>query len=187
MSPPDRIPRERGRALNGAPTGADGRFDAIGVEQIHDPPPAGARAIFEMAFDAGVGTVQPMVDLVDAFVDGIALRHRKFCALFEIDDERQRHFRAAGPMRIWRRVGIAEKIAVAGIDAGLIGHRRQSPVPAMRCNPTNLSLASRSTIVAIRMSVDSAASVGSGASSIYCSILIGNVLARTSVRKIETG
>ena len=66
------IAREIGRALDRTPAGADGDLHAVRVEQVHDAPPRGARAVLEMAVDAGVRAVEPMHDLIDRFVGRIA-------------------------------------------------------------------------------------------------------------------
>jgi hypothetical protein len=49
--------------------------------------------------------------LVHRFVFGVAIGDRKLRALLEIDDDRDRYPRAARPMRMRRRSGIAEKVA----------------------------------------------------------------------------
>jgi len=92
----NRVAGKLRRALDRAPARADRHFDAMRVEQVHDAPPRRPRAILEMAFDAGVRTVEPVHGLVDAFIDGIAIRDREFPALLEIDHKRDRNARAPG-------------------------------------------------------------------------------------------
>jgi hypothetical protein len=182
-----RVLRQMGRTLDRAATAAHRDFGLMGVQQIHDPPPSRAGAIFKMTFDAGVRALQSMVDLVGGLIDGIAFADGKLRALLEIQHERYCDARLAGPARIDAPSAVALEIPLREWMLRLWVHVGQSAVPAMRCRPTTRSHATSSTMVPARISVESAASVGSGASSMYCSILMGRVLVLTSVRKIETG
>jgi hypothetical protein len=65
-----------------------------------------------MTLDAGIRTFNAMIDFINALVDSVALRHREFGALFEIDDKRDGDARIIGPTRLWRRARIAEKVAM---------------------------------------------------------------------------
>ena len=51
----DRVAGKLRRPLDRASAGADRRLDAVRVEHVHDAPPSSARAIFEMAVEAGSG------------------------------------------------------------------------------------------------------------------------------------
>ncbi len=108
---PHRILGQQWQALDGSPRGADGRLRAVPLQHIHDAPPAGAAAVFEMAVDRRVGpTDETLLDFVDGLVLAVAIGDGVFGALLEIDDERDRDPRAARPARVGRRPGITEQI-----------------------------------------------------------------------------
>src|SRR4029077_549218 len=107
----DCVAREFRRALDGAPARADCRFGLVCVEQLHNSPPASARAIFEMAIDAGIRqAVQRMAYLVYGFVPVVAVADRVFRALFEIDDEGHGDTLAARPFRLRPRPAVTAEI-----------------------------------------------------------------------------
>ena len=87
-------------------------FAPCASKYIHDPPPSGARAIFEMAVEAEVRhAVETMLDLVDRLVRRIAVADREFRALLEIDDEGHGDPRVARPARMRLIAAVAEKVS----------------------------------------------------------------------------
>src|ERR1700693_3914149 len=109
---PHRVLGKHRQALDGASAGADGRFRAVPLQQIHDAPPAGAAAVFEMAVDGWIGSAdEALLDFVDGLVLAVAVGDGVFGAFLEIDDERDRDPCAARPARVGGSSPIAEQIA----------------------------------------------------------------------------
>src|ERR1700726_4224618 len=85
------------------------------AEQLHDPPPAGAGAIFEMAVDRRIWPAgEALLDLVHGLILGILVVNRKLGPLLEIGDDGHRHPGSARPVRIGRRARVPEQIASSG-------------------------------------------------------------------------
>ena len=107
----NRVACQSRRTLYRSTAGAHCDFAAKSIEQIHQPPPTSARAIFEMALDAWIGSLDALVDFIDALVAGISFRHREFSTFLEIDNDGNSYSRFVGPARFRWCPRIAKKIA----------------------------------------------------------------------------
>ena len=106
------IASQHWQPLDSSPGGAECRLRLVAFEKVHDAPPAGAGAVLEVAVDGGIQAADdPLLDLVDGLVLGVAVGNGIFGAILEVDDERHRHPRPARPTRIGRGAAIAQQIA----------------------------------------------------------------------------
>src|SRR5712691_10535949 len=102
----------------------------------------------------------------------VTARQREFRPFLEVDHDRQRETGAARPTHRRRLAAIAAVVALGWLVDGHVVPQKS----ASRRRPTRRS-PMKSASTASRISpVEMAAMVGSGLSSTYCSIWIGNVL-----------
>src|SRR5476649_586530 len=86
--------------------------DAVALEYLHDAPPAGAGAVLEMAFHAGIRRADDLLDdVVHALVPLVALTDGELGTLLDIDDERDRNTGIVRPAHGRRPPTIAAEIA----------------------------------------------------------------------------
>ncbi len=171
-----RVAHEPGNALGRASAAGEGRGDARGIERVDDAAVARARPVVEVGAQAEIGrALDELADLVHGFVALVAVGERQLGALLHVDDERHRQVRPVRPGGSWRPVAVAAQIA------------RRRPHWTIRLRPTVREPIASAISASTINPVEIAASDGSGCSSRYCSMRIGSVLLRASLRKIEIG
>src|SRR5712691_440029 len=85
--------------------------DAKSIGELADAPVAGARAVFEVAFQAEVRRAFDLLHrLVDRLVALIARRDEELGALFDVEHDRHRDPRAVRPAHVRVAVGVAAQI-----------------------------------------------------------------------------
>ena len=123
MPTPHRVRGQHRQALDGLSAGADRRFRAVLLQHVHDAPPPGAAAVFEMGVNGRVGLAdEALLDLVHGLVLGVAVGYGVFRAFLEIDDKARPRpaRRRASPDRVGTRHSRADRGWTSSHDPELL-------------------------------------------------------------------